>query len=217
MGWGTGIGVIVVGNLLYVGLRVWLGRGIKPGLFGQVSDLATKRLIAELTRLDVPDHAAAALGRIEGPALAQGIHKSLMRAFTSEDEYIEEFTAALSARARRFAVNCAWKFRTENERAARYEENFRAYHLWYVKFVDGAGEVNPMLEIMSDGTSLCDELDAEPLFQAFDAALDPKRLGRQFAGQVEEKAPDYLDAVLRRLVRQEVSRHPTYEPARALS
>ena len=209
MGWGTAIGVIVAGNLLYVGLRVWLGHGIRPGMFGQVSDLATKRLTAELTRLDLPDHAATALGRIEGPALARQIHRNLMGTATIDEAYIEEFTTALSARLPRSAASCARMFETDSERAARYEEIFRAYRLWFVKFVEGATEADPQSGIRPDGSGLCDDLDADILFDAFDAGFDPLQFGRQFADEIglpdedipgENISADHRDAVLRRLV-----------------
>ncbi|MDY0884644.1 hypothetical protein ACFPL7_03500 [Dongia soli] len=214
MGWGTAIGVIVVGNLLYFGLRAWLGRGIRPGMFGQVSDLATKRLTAELIRLDLPDHAVIALGRIEGPALARQIHKSLMHMSTIEEAYIEEFTAALSLRVRRFAETCALRFRTETGSAAQYEEDFQAYRLWYGNFIDGACEANPLLGLMPDGSSLCDDLNADLLFDAFDAGFDPARLGRRLADEtmpVGNITPDYLDGVLRRLLAEQAS--PTEDGA----
>ena len=238
MGWGTAIGVIVGGNLLYVGLRAWLGRGIRPGMLGQVSGLATKRLTDELLHLNLPADAVAALGRAEGPVLARQIHQDLMDAAIIEDAYIEEFTAALSARVRRFAMACAWKFRTEHDRAAQYEDDFQAYRLWYAAFADAAVAVNPALRVMPDGGSLCDELDADLLFEAYDAGHDPARFGRLFAEEVafadegdllgvigrpvDGETLDRLDALLRRLSVQCASARGddallAYEPVRAVS
>jgi hypothetical protein len=101
--------------------------------------------------------------------------------FNSLDHQLLEAAASIFADVGVASGVCDTSVPEEKQDGRGYE----TFEEWYVAFKRAAGEINPQLQVDENNKSLVDFMEHEPLKRAFQDAVEPESLARDFAKEFD--------------------------------